>query len=172
MIKQQITALVLAILFCVAAHFLLGEHREYVLNQQRLLQSTIKAESLTEYQGELAKMRFAWDRAGRFVEHARSLGLERNKWASYHVNIEEPVFFPEFAQILKQTANSESYYFKPATLHVKTNIESDVKTTKKNQGSVSSGPHKTKTGDVLLTLKGAFVIRSRCNVQKSQKIRD
>jgi hypothetical protein len=87
--------------------------------------------------------------------------VERDRWAYYDVNIEEPVAFADAEQILGQTANSSSYYFKPIMLHVKANIGPDAKAPPKRASAVSGDSPDTKTGDVLLTLKGAFVVNRR-----------
>ncbi len=101
------------------------------------------------------------ERINNFVDKARSLGLERERWAFYDVNIQEPITFPEVEKILAQTANSSSYYFKPLTLHVKTKIKSDNGAKQKKPPSTSADSPETKEGDILLTLRGAFVVKQK-----------
>ena len=100
-------------------------------------------------------------RVNRFINLARSLGLEKDKWAYYDVNIQEPVSFQEAEKILRQTTNSSSYYFKPATLHVTTKIEPDKKATQKKQSATSADSPETKEGDILLTLRGGFLVKQK-----------
>lgn len=97
----------------------------------------------------------------RFVNRASSLKLERDKWAYYDVNIDEAVSFPEAEEILGQTANSSSYYFKPVMLHVKTKMESNDKAGRDKQTATSADSPETKKGDVFLTLKGTFVVKGK-----------
>jgi len=98
-------------------------------------------------------------RVNNFINHARSLGLEKHRWAWYDVNIEEPVSFPEAEKILMQTTNTSSYYFKPVTLHVTKKIESDKKAETKKPPSTSADSPETKKGDILLKLRGAFLVK-------------
>ena len=96
-----------------------------------------------------------------FVNRASSLELERDKWAYYDVNIEEAVSFPEAEEILRQTTNSLSYYFKPVMLHVKTKSESNAKAGPDKRTATSADSPETKKGDVFLTLKGTFVVKGK-----------
>jgi len=131
------------------------------LNQDKLRATTRQTRLLTEHQRALAQKQSTLNRIKGFVDRARSAGVKRDGWAYYNVNIEEPVPFAEAEQILRQTANSSSYYFKPIMLHVRANIEPDVKAPPKTASAVSGDSPDTRTGDVLLTLKGAFVVNRR-----------
>ena len=96
-------------------------------------------------------------RVNSFVDRASSLGLEGMKWANYDVNIQEPVTFFEMEQILNQCLNSSSYYFRPIALHANISPESDAKIVKK--ASTSADSRESKKGDLMLTLRGAFIVR-------------
>lgn len=101
-------------------------------------------------------------RVNTFVDKASSLGLVGKKWDTYDVNIQEPVTFFEMEQILNQCLNSPSYYFKPIALHANISPESDghesdEKIEKKTSSSADS-PER-KEGDLMLTLRGAFIVR-------------
>ena len=110
-----------------------------------------------------------------FVHRARSLGLEESGWDFYEVYIDEPVTFFELEQMLNQCTNSPAYYFKPVSLHAKagpgakpdnrtrpeftSNIEEKSVVDKKTAPVTPAGSREAQKGDVLLTLKGAFVVR-------------
>lgn len=104
-------------------------------------------------------------RASRFVEKAERLGLDEESWAVYAVDIQEPVSFFEMEQMIKQCTNSSTYYFKPISLHAKTTLGSVVKEEKKveqkSSPSTSAVAQRPEEGDVMLTLRGAFVVRQK-----------
>lgn len=154
-------ATALALFFSLSACFFLTAYKRYALNQETLHATISQAQLLTAHQKELARKQNTLKRIHGFVDRARSAGVQRDRWAYYDVNIEEPVPFAEAEQILRQTANSSSYYFKPILLHVKANTEPDAKAPPKKVSAASGDSPDTKTGDVLLTLKGAFVVKRR-----------
>jgi len=161
MFRQHIISVGLAIFFLISAHFFLKAYNTYILNQERITVLNRQVQFLFEEQRELERKERIMVRVNRFINRARSLGLEKSKWAYYDVNIQEPVSFQEAEKILQQTTNSSSYYFKPVTLHVTTNIEPDKKTTPKNSSSISADSPETREGDILLTLRGGFLVKQR-----------
>ena len=101
-------------------------------------------------------------RVNAFVDKAASLGLEGKKWANYDVNIQEPVTFFEMEQILNQCLNSSSYYFKAIALHANISHESDGHESDRKivkKASTSADSRESKKGDMMLTLRGAFIVR-------------
>ncbi len=96
----------------------------------------------------------------KFVKRAKASGLEQNKWEHYDVNIEEQMFFHEARNILTQTANSESCYFNPISLSIKKVEGTNPETSEKTQTSADLKRDNQK-GDLLLSLKGMFVVRQR-----------
>ena len=93
----------------------------------------------------------------RFVQRAKKLGLNEDNWASYPVNIQDKLFLADLEKIIFQAKNSDSYYFRPASLFL--NIPS---------GSGDNGTNKTgraqnpdEEGDIYVTLNGAFVVRQK-----------
>lgn len=100
-------------------------------------------------------------KVNNFINRAKSLGLEKERWAFYDINIEEPVSFSEAEKILSQTINSSAYYFKPVTLHVKTKIEPDKNARIYKSPSTSADSPETKKADILLTLRGAFLVKQK-----------
>ena len=151
-------AVALALFFSLSAYFFLTAHKEYALNQNLLRAAIGQAQLLRAHQKELERKKGILQRVHGFVHRARSAGVEKDKWAYYDVNIEEPVPFEEAEKILRQTANSSSYYFKPITLEVKTQIQPDAKAPSTAAAAASGDSSETRTGDVLLNLKGSFVV--------------
>jgi len=161
MLRQHIISAGLAIFFFIAAHFFLTAYNTYILSQDKITLLNSQVQLLINQQRELERKERIIVRVNRFINRARSLGLEKDKWAYYDVNIQEPVSFQDAEKILQQTTNSSSYYFKPVTLHVTTNIEPDKKDTQKKSPSISADSPETKEGDILLTLRGGFLVKQR-----------
>jgi hypothetical protein len=157
-LRPHIIAVALAVFFFLSAHFFLQAYQRYTGNQEQLSATTRQTQRLTDYQRELARKQSTLKRIHGFVDRARSAGVERDRWAYYDVNIEASVPFQDAEQILGQTANSSSYYFKPIMLHVRANKEPDAKALPKKASAASGDSPDTKTGDVWLTLKGSFVV--------------
>jgi len=151
-------AVALALFFSLSAYFFLKAHKRYGLNQDMLRAAIGQAQLLKAQQKELERKKGILQRVRGFVHRARSAGVEKDKWAYYDVNIEEPVPFEEAEKILRQTANSPSYYFKPMTLEVKTQIQPDAKAPPTTSAAASGDSSETRTGDVLLNLRGSFVV--------------
>lgn len=161
MSRQKIIAVGLAIVFFVAGHFFLKAYNRYALDRDMLQVLSKQSRLLKKRQSEQVRKKRALERVNSFVSHVNSLGLVRDQWTNYNVNIEEPVSFPAVEQILMQTANSSSYYFKPVMVHVKTKFEPDTGTRPDKQAATSADSPEVKKGDVLLTLKGAFVVKGK-----------
>lgn len=161
MLKSSIIGAGLGIFFFIAAHFFLTAYERCTLIQDTLGVSSGQARLLENHQKELTQKKRNLERANRFVNRARSLGVGRDNWAYYDVNIEEPVSFAEAEKILRQTANSSSYYFKPVRLHIKTRLESDTKGRPDKSGVTSAESQETKQGNILLALRGSFAVRRK-----------
>ena len=159
--KPLIIAAALGVCFIVAAHFFLTAYERHALIQEKLGVSNTRARLLKERQKELSRKKREVERVNRFVNRARSLGVEGDNWAYYDVNIQEPVSFAEAEEILVQTANSSSYYFKPVRLHIKTKVESNSKDKTGKPAGTSADSPETKKGDILLILKGSFAVRHK-----------
>ncbi len=94
-----------------------------------------------------------------FLDQAKSMGLEQKSWSVYDINIDGPVTFFELAQILNQCTNTSSFYFKPILFHVKSAAESEKNIKNKTPPTRQADSPEFKTGDILLTLKGAFIVK-------------
>ena len=147
--------MLLAIFFFIAAHFFVTTYNRYSLNLKKAKVLTAQARMLTQQKNEAGRKEHNIFRANNFIDKAKSLGLEQNRWAVYDINIEEPVTFSEIEQILNQCANSSAYYFKPIIFYAKAVQELDNKMKK----AMSIDSTETKQKDMLLTLKGVFYVR-------------
>jgi len=83
------------------------------------------------------------------------MGLEEKKWAVYNVDIQDTVTFAEMKTILKQCSNGDSHYFKPISFHIKSLKATGD--TDKTSGRI----FENKSGDIQMTLKGAFVVKNQ-----------
>ena len=156
-LKLPIISVGLAIFFFIAAHFFLTTYNRYFINRKKAEVLTVQARLLKQQKNEAELKKHGIFRAKNFIDRAKSLGLEENRWAVYDINIEEPVTFSEMEQILNQCANSSAYYFKPIIFYAKKTVqESDKERMKK---AISVNAHETKQRDMLLTLKGVFYVR-------------
>ena len=101
-------------------------------------------------------------RVKKFIDKADTLGLAESRWAKYEVNIAQGSAFYELEQIINQCVNTPSYYFKPVSLHIKTNNGSaDNNEDTGKEGLKSVEISEDQVGDVILTLNGAFVVRHK-----------
>jgi len=167
--KLYITAGILSILFCVAVFFFLQAYNRYDVNHEKKEALTVRFKVLTQQKREAERKVRILSKLNDFVHRARSLGLEQSGWDVYEVYINEPVTFLEMEQLLNQCTNSPAYYFKPVSFHAKTvggakseitaGAEKKDMAEKRTAPIVSAGPQGAQTGDILLTLKGAFVVR-------------
>jgi len=160
-LKRYIISISLAVIVVVAAFLFMGTYSRYQRLHATLGQADRELRILSRQQAELQAKNRILARTRSFVERAKSLGLERNRWDTYEVEIKEPVTFPEAREILSQTGSGGSYYFIPRYLH----MTKDLSQMKEGAGSAktakpddASGPKK---GDVLMDLKGSFLVRAR-----------
>jgi hypothetical protein len=143
----------------VAAHFFLTAYDRYALNERQLKESVRQVRVLKQRREEQARNRRILVRVKRFVDRARALGVERDKWDYYPVQIDEPVSFPEAQKILSQTINTGSYYFNPSMLNIKKGTEPAPG--EKKPSAASGDSPDTKAGDISLNLMGQFVVRQK-----------
>ncbi len=116
---------------------------------------------MEEQKIQLERKRRILSRVKKFVDKADALGLEESRWATYEVNIAQGIAFFEMEQIVNQCVNTPSYYFRPVSLHIKTNGESDNNEISGKPGLKSAEFPEDQVGDVILTLNGAFVVRHK-----------
>ena len=156
---SHILAVVFAIFFFVSANLFLTAYDRYARNERQLKESVRQVRMMKQRREERARNRRILVRAKRFVDRARALGMERDKWDYYPVQIDEPVSFPEAQKILSQTINTASYYFNPSILNIRKGTKSEPGEEKPSAASADSPD--TKEGDISLNLRGQFVVRQR-----------
>jgi len=144
----------------VAAQFFTAAFNRHSQNEQNLESLDRQIRLLEQNKREQAQKRRTLAHAKKFINRAKAFGLERHKWEHYDVNIEESVYFHEAMRILTQTANSESCYFNPISLNIKKGEGADPTVSGQAQTTAGSENDK-KGGDLLLSLKGTFVVRQR-----------
>ncbi len=157
--KKYLISGVLIIFFSVSSYFFLNTYHRYALNQERLRVTNREARLVKEYQQEMKRKERILAQVDTFVIRAKAFGIEKNRWAYYNVNIQEAVSFPELDGILTQTVNTSSYYFKSVAFYAKRALEPGSGATAKQPRTISASSPETKKGDILLTLRGAFVVK-------------
>lgn len=144
----------------MAAQFFTTAFNRHTQNERNLEDVECQVRLLKQNKREQAQKRRALAHVNKFINRAKVFGLERHKWENYDVNIEERLYFHEAKRILTQTANSKSCYFNPISLNIKKVGEPALMTSGQAQANADSGKEQ-KRGDLLLSLKGTFVVRQR-----------
>ncbi len=161
MLRSPIVTMVLSILFTVAAALTISAHRDLAGNREKWETLKVRLRVMSHQKKDVEKTQVQLARLNGFMRKAATLGLEQENWASYDVNIQEPVTFAQMARILNQCINTPDYYFKPVSLQVKTNVKPDQTSLKGASLPAADDSFDPGKGDVLLTLKGAFVVRHK-----------
>ena len=161
MLRSPIVTMVLSILFMVAAAYTIAAYSELDSKRDTLETLKVRLRVMNHQKRDVEKTQIQFERLKGFMRKASTLGLEQENWASYDVNIQEPVTYAQMARILNQCVNTPDYYFKPLSLQVKTNVKSDQTNLKGTSLPAGDDVFDPGKGDVLLTLKGAFVVRHR-----------
>ena len=144
----------LVVLFLMAGRYFLTAYKAYVGYKGKKTVLVRKVRRLNQFQSEREQKLHSILRINNFVNTAKSLGLEQSKWSEYNVDIQDTVTFAEMKTILKQCSNSNSHYFRPVSFHIKS-----LKATG-NYEKVPGKIFENETGDILMTLKGAFVVKN------------
>jgi len=146
---------ILVVLFLMAGRYFLAGYKAYVAHKDKKAVLVRQVRWLSQLQSEREQKLHSILRINNFINNAKLLGLEQNKWAVYNVDIQDTVTFPEMKTMLKQCSNADSHYFRPVSFHIKS---------LKAIGHEDKTPGMTfenKAGDILMTLKGAFVVKSQ-----------
>jgi len=151
----------MAILFGFAVNLYLHSYNRHKSLEQKIDTLTCRLTALNQQKNELKRKTRILTRIRRFVEKAQQVGLEKSNWAVYDVNIEEPVSYAQLDQILGQCVNTGSFYFKPAYFHAALLSEKEKKTIARDSSSDSADSHFTIHSDLMLSLKGAFIIKNK-----------
>ncbi len=151
----------MAILFGFAVNLYLHSYGRHKSLEQKLDTLTCRLAIMDQQKKELERKTRILTRIRRFVEKAQQVGLEKSKWAFYDVNIEEPVSYTQLDQILGQCVNTESFYFKPAYFHAALLSEKDKQKISHDSSTDSADSHSTGRSDLMLSLKGTFIIKNK-----------
>ncbi|MCP3951662.1 MAG: hypothetical protein GY697_05505 [Desulfobacterales bacterium] len=167
--KLTISAGLLSIFLCGAVFLFLQAYNRFEVNNGKKEALSVRLKVLQQQKREAERKARILAKLNDFVHRAGSFGLEEGGWDVYEVYINEPVTFAEMEQMLNQCTNSADYYFKPISLYAKTGrypgAGPAVVADEKGAGPKEKMPQTSvdlqggATGDVLLTLKGAFVVR-------------
>lgn len=142
-------------LFLMAGRYFITSYKAYVAHKEKKAVLVRQVRWLNQLQSERKQKLHSILKINNFVNNAKLLGLEQNKWAVYNVDIQDTVTFGEMKTILKQCSNADSHYFKPVSFHIKS-----LKATG-NTDKTSERIFENKPGDILMTLKGAFVVKNQ-----------
>lgn len=145
----------LAVLFLMAGYYFLTGYKVYVAHKENKAELVRQVKWLSQLQSERKQKLHSILRINNFVKHAKLMRLEEKKWAVYNVDIQDTVTFAEMKKILKQCSNADSHYFRPISFHIKS-LKANGNTDK-----TSERIFENKTGDILMSLKGAFVVKNQ-----------
>jgi len=79
MLRQHIISVGLAAFFFITAHFFLKAYNTYILSQEKITVLNRQVQLLIQQQRELERKERIMVRVNRFINRARSLGLEKDK---------------------------------------------------------------------------------------------
>ena len=157
--KPYFISAFLVIFFFISVHFFLTSHNRFALSEKkmRILERQVKI--LKQQQRDIRRKKRIMLNVKNFVDNAKSFGLEEKRWAYYNVYLEQPISFQELQRVASQAVSTSHYYFKPETLSLKTTTDSDSKIQQSKSPSTSADSLESKKGDLLITLKGAFMVK-------------
>jgi hypothetical protein len=150
--------LCLSLGFLLALHYALSDYSRWSSAAGRLESLRVRQRLFKQQEAQLARSYRIWRNVADFMQTVRQAGLGEDNWAIYDVAIEKPVGYAELGQLLNQCAFAENQYFKPVLLQIKSVEATDA--------DEAAGAKKAKSADapkadVLLTLKGAFLVRQK-----------
>jgi hypothetical protein len=157
--KSHGIALILAIVFVIAAHFVLLAYGQYTYQRAEVTAMAARVQQLQRQKTELERKKRTLMAVNKFMAEVRSLGLAKEDWNLYSVNVQAPVTFHEAQQILGQTTHSAGYYFKPNRLNMRTTLATEDDATEAATAEAAPVAEGLERGDILLKLRGAFVAR-------------
>lgn len=163
MLKPHIISTITVIIFAVSGYCFLNAYTDY-RTAKKNIHILKQQEQFFKFQiSELTKKNRVITDADQFVKKAKQTGLVKERWDHFSVNLTDaPISFPEFKEILSQTANSKYYYFTPEKLEIKRSGSSNgiPNTTFISQESpgTNADSHSGES-DLKVTLKGLFLVR-------------
>jgi hypothetical protein len=155
----------------MAGHFFMTAYLQYNVNlkkltllrsQERIVKNQIKV---------FEQKKNVLDRVSHFLDQAAHLGLTKDQWDPFFVNLEnEPLSFSKLQTILTQTANSRQYHFKPDSLMIQmgylaTDHTKEIQTDAISQSLEPADTVTLQNGhsplDITLSLNGHFIVKRR-----------
>ncbi len=91
--QPHLIALILTVAFVVAIHFFLLAYGRYVGQRVEVAAMDTRVQQLKRQKLELERKKRTLMQVNRFMAEVRSLGLDKENWTFYNVNIEEPKAF-------------------------------------------------------------------------------
>ena len=158
--QPHITGVALAILLFVAIQFFTTAFNRHTRNARDLENLDGQVSWLEQNKKEQTQKRRTLAHVKKFINRAELFGLERHKWETYDIDIEKQLYLHEARRILTQTANSKSFYFHPILLNIK-KIEEPTPMAPGQTRAIAGSGKDQQRGDLLLSLKGTFVVRQR-----------
>ncbi|MCP4714035.1 MAG: hypothetical protein GY868_02875 [Deltaproteobacteria bacterium] len=119
--------------------------------QENVTDLSRRARLLQQQTGEQQRRQLIIKQTKSFVEQSEALGLTRQRWEVYKVDIQKTATLTELNQLLSQCAGTPEYYFKPAVLKIA------VETPAAAPAQQASSQYREPT--IALTLQGAFYNR-------------
>ncbi|MBN1381453.1 MAG: hypothetical protein JXA41_07250 [Deltaproteobacteria bacterium] len=159
--RSHITTLILAFFFLLSACLFFTAGRDYSADYKKLQALKDKLHFITIQQKELRQKKRLMSRVESFVKRTTSWGLVKDRWTFYDVEIEEPMTFNKLEKILNQTLGTSSYFYKPTALHLNTNVQAYKKPDQNQQPERSADSTSVGEQDVIVKLKGAFLVQHR-----------
>jgi hypothetical protein len=158
--KRQITiSAVFAVFLFVASYFFVSVYNEYRQVYEKLQTEKVELRLLRQQKQDMEHKQKIVMRINKFVDDASAVGLNSDRWTYYAVKIEEPLTFLATERILMQTANTPSYFFKPAVISLTTDLASYNKAMQKGTPRQAASRETIKKGDIVVELKGAFLVK-------------
>ena len=162
----------IAVLVVMAGYFCVQAYQDYRVNRLKVEAMTRQYRLLKTQAMEIRRQKRLLERVGAFIGQAGSLGLDTRHWAYYNVNIQETMMFHDLERVLSQSGHTDSYYFRPSRLHIKSKAgldEAMIPVAPSAEGETpaqapveKAAPADDKAeGDVQVTLRGAFVVRHK-----------
>ena len=148
--RPLIIAGLLGFCFFWTGYFSLNAYSRYASLRERQAHLSRQRQILLQKKEEIVRKNQILSQVQNFLDRAKSLGLEKEKWAVYEVNVQDAMSFAEAEQVLSHCAYSSFAYYVPALLEIKT-----VDSLKTNL------PGAQKKGDLYITLRGRFVARQQ-----------
>jgi hypothetical protein len=151
----------LTLVFWCITYFFTQSYRQFVHLNEKVANLTVRTKLMEQQRAELQAKKRVLSRVSGYLAKVKTLGLQKDDWTVFEVNVEAPVTFGTMEQILNQCANSASYYFKPVSLRIKTALAQDKGPTGQTEPALTSLSNEGDQTDGLLMIKGAFIARDQ-----------